>query len=167
MNNLILIILQSVHPRFNTNCFQLRAIKLISKPCQLLKVYITLQNIHLPCVNLHNFHSRIFIRKWKLYFSIQSTWTHQCGIQHIRSIRRSYHFDICWGWKSVQLIQQLKHSSLHFTISVLFRVKSFCSHCVYFINKNNSWRFLFSKLERIANNLRTISDEHLYELWSG
>lgn len=66
--------------------------------------------------------------------------------------------------KTIKLIQQLQHSSLHLLLASRVRVVSFCSNCVYLINKDYSWRVLLSSFKELSDKLGTISQILLNQL---
>ena len=61
---------QCNHTRLDTDCLQLRAVKLVRAPRKLLKVHITVHR-HLPGVDLENSSTRGLIWKWEFNLPIQ------------------------------------------------------------------------------------------------
>lgn len=64
----------------------------------------------------------------------------------------------------IELIQQLKHCSLHFSVCILVWVTSLSSNCINFVNENNCWCLLLGQLKGISNYLGSVTNKHLYQL---
>jgi hypothetical protein len=45
-------------------------------------------------VNLHDFNTRLFVWEWQLNLSIESSGSEQGGVQNVRPVSRSDHFDV-------------------------------------------------------------------------
>ena len=77
--------------------------------------------------------------------------------------RNSYP-DVIRTGETIELIQQLQHCSLHFTITRDVAVKSLCSNGIQLVNENDCRFFLFRKSKSITHKFGTITDEHLDKL---
>jgi hypothetical protein len=62
----------------------------------------------------------------------------------------------------IEVVQQLKHSSLHFPVSAFVVVETLSSDCVDLVDENDCWRFLFCQGEGIADHFGSVSDVHLH-----
>lgn len=67
----------------------------------------------------------------------------------------------------IQMVQKLEHSSLYFSVAWLIIVKSFCSDSINFINEDDCWGFFFGKGKSVSDHFWTVTDVHLYEVWTG
>ena len=69
--------------------------------------------------------------------------------------------------KSIQLVQEFQHRSLHLTVTTLLRVETFRANGVKFIDENDSRGLFFGQRKCITNKLGTITDEHLNQRRTG
>jgi len=76
---------QSNHTCLNTNSLQLRTIKLVCTPRQLLKVYVAVHR-HLPGVDLKNSRTRGLVRKREFDLPIQTAGSEKCRVKNIDPI---------------------------------------------------------------------------------
>ena len=56
--------------------------------------------VHLSRVNLQYLNSCILVRKWKLYFPVQPSRSHESRVKYIRSVGGTDNFDIIIWRKS-------------------------------------------------------------------
>lgn len=108
---------------FDANSFALSTVEVVRASSQLLIVDI-LADIHLTTVDLHDSSARLFIRVRELDLSVETTRSKQRRIEDVYSVCSRYYFDVTVRLETVQLVQQLQHSTLYFTVSGFLRVES-------------------------------------------
>mmetsp|Transcript_11332 Transcript_11332/g.19379 ORF Transcript_11332/g.19379 Transcript_11332/m.19379 type:complete len:224 (-) Transcript_11332:601-1272(-) len=161
VQNFATIASQRQHTSLHTNCFQHGSVEIFRRPGQLFIVHI-FATAHFSRVNLKNSSARTFVGMRELDLSIYSPTAKQCGIQNIHTIGGCNHFDSIVRAEAIQLVQQLQHSSLHFSITRKFRIKSLGPYRIQFINKDNGGCLLLGKLKGVTHQFGTITDEHLH-----
>jgi hypothetical protein len=63
----------------------------------------------------------------------------------------------------IQLVEQLKHSSLHLAIAALLRVEPLRADGVELVDEDDGRSFLLCKLESVADKLCAIANKHLHQ----
>jgi len=106
---------QGAHSGFHTDCFELCSVEIFGGPCEFYEVDFVV--VHLSRVDFEDLDSGVFGGEGELYLTIQSAGSHQCGVQDIGSVGGAKHFDIVVGRKTVQVVQELEHGSLHLSVS--------------------------------------------------
>ena len=114
-------------------------------------------------MNFKDFNSWIKCRIWELNLSVDTTWSQQSRIQNINSVSCHNDFNCLWWFKTIKLIEKLKHSSLHLRVSSL-SFHSWSSDGIYLINEYYARRMLSSHHEKLSNHSCSLSDVLLHQL---
>jgi len=93
-------------------------------------------------------------------FSINSSWSEQSWVEDIDSVGGHNNFDCLGGFESVKLIEQLKHSSLHFRVASL-SVHPRASDRIDLIDEDNAGRMLTCHNEEFSHHSGSLSDVFL------
>ena len=64
--------------------------------------------------------------------------------------------------ETVELVQELKHRPLHLTVTALLRIEPLGADSVQLVDEDDGWCLLLRELERIPNQLGTVTNEHLH-----
>jgi len=106
-------------------------------------------------MDLEDLHSTFKIRQSELNLSINSTWTCKSWIKGIRSIGGHKNFDVTARVKTIQLVDNFKHSSLNFRITF---AKTSTSNCIDLIKENNTRLLGPCHLEKLSYHSGTFTD---------
>eukprot|EP00126_Sphaerothecum_destruens_P015542 Sdes_comp9561_c0_seq1m1037 len=106
------------------------------------------------------------IREGKLNLAINPAGTNQSRIQTLDAIRSHNHLHIAATIKPIQLVEQLQHCALDFTLAPRIRVVSLGAHRVNLINENNRRRVIFRNSKQLAHQFRAIAQILLDQLRS-
>ena len=114
-------------------------------------------------MNLHDTCTCLLVWKGKFDFSVKTTGSEQGWIKDIRPVGSSDNLDIIILRETIQLVEQLKHSSVDLS-HFIFTSATFGTDSIKLIDEDNRGSFLTGKFEGITHHLGTITDEHLHEL---
>ena len=64
--------------------------------------------------------------------------------------------------ETIQLVEKLEHRPLHLAVTALLGIKPLRTDGVQLVNEDNSGCFLLCELERVPDQLRTVTNEHLH-----
>lgn len=117
-------------------------------------------------VDLEDSQSSLKVRQTELYFSINTTWSHQGRVQGVGSVGCHENFDVSSGFETVHLVYDLEHSSLDLVVSSCSVVLSGSSNSIDFIEKDDTCLFGSSHLEDFPNHSRTLTNVLLDKLRS-
>lgn len=84
----------------------------------------------------------------------------------MRRPMRSTRLDALVTTEPVQLVQELKHCPLHFTVTGFLGVKPLGTNGIQLVDKDNCGRLLFCQLECVPDEFRAVTDEHLHQGWA-
>ena len=112
-------------------------------------------------MNFEDLHSALQVRHSELNLPIKTTRSSQCWVKGVRSICCHQHLNISSGFETIKLVDDFKHSSLHFTISVS---KSGSTNSIDFIKENDATLFLTSHLEDLSHHSGSFSNVPLDKL---
>ena len=104
------------HPRLSAHRPQLSPSSVRTQTAQQL-VPNPLLHRHRFSVDLENMNSPLQVRQRKFDLSIDSAWTHECGVQSIWSIGSHQDLDVSSAFEAVHLIDDFQHRSLNFVVS--------------------------------------------------
>lgn len=124
------------HPGFGAHGANVGSRRIGAESSQQFESNVLL-TVHASRMNLENIGTSLQIGQSKLNLAIQSTRSHKRRIQNVWSIGRHQDFDISTCLESIELIDNLKHRSLHFivTASAVFEARS--SNCINFIEEDD------------------------------
>ena len=83
------------------------------------------------------------------------------------------HLDLVRGVEPVELVEQLEHGPLHLAIAILAGIESLRADRIQLIDEDDCTptllllHFLLRQFEGVTDQLGTVANEHLYELWPG
>mmetsp|Transcript_17068 Transcript_17068/g.33393 ORF Transcript_17068/g.33393 Transcript_17068/m.33393 type:complete len:370 (-) Transcript_17068:293-1402(-) len=120
-------------------------------------------------MNLQDAHTTFFVRLWQLNLAIKTTRTHQGRIQYVGAVSGGDNLDLIVRSKTIKLVEELQHSTLHLTVTRLVTIKTLTTNGINLVDKNNRTTILAlftSEFKGITHKLRTITDEHLHKLGS-
>lgn len=106
----------------------------------------------------------------KLNLTIQSSRTQERRVEDVRSIGSGNDLDHIIGSKSIQLTQQLKHGTLHLSVTRLIPPESLRTNGIQLVNEYDGSAvgtigyFLLGEFKRVTDEFGTVTDEHLHEL---
>lgn len=121
--------------------------------------------VHLTRMDLQNLQTRVEGWIGKLYFSVNTARSEQGRVKDIDTICSHDDLDCLSGLKTVQLVQQLQHSTLHLRVSSL-SLHSWSSYWIHLIDENNAGRVLTSHHEQLSHHTRSLSNIFLHQLWT-
>lgn len=108
--------------------------------------------------------SSIEIGQTKLDLTIQAARSHEGRIQCIWSICSHQHFDVSTRIETIQLINQLQHSTLYFVVAASTIVKTSTTDCVNFIEKDETRLFGTGHFEKFTDHTGTLTNVFLHQL---
>ena len=82
--------------------------------------------------------SRLEVWKPKLDLSVQATWAEQRWVEGVGSVGGHEDFDITTGVEAIQLVDDLKHGTLHLVVTSSTVVESSPTDCVHFIEEHDA-----------------------------
>ena len=114
-------------------------------------------------IDLKDLDSALELWKTELDLSIETTGSWKSGIQSIRPVCCHENFDISSWFKTIKLVDNLKHCSLDFTVAFTI---SDSTNCIDFIKENDACFLSASKLEKLSDHSCTLTNVPLNKLTS-
>mmetsp|Transcript_2801 Transcript_2801/g.8771 ORF Transcript_2801/g.8771 Transcript_2801/m.8771 type:complete len:381 (+) Transcript_2801:309-1451(+) len=115
-------------------------------------------------MNTQDIQTCTFAGVGKLDFTIDSTRPQQGRVKNINAVGRHEHLDILAGLETVQLVEQLEHGALHFTVSTATALHTRATDAVDLVHKNNRRCMLTSHYEEFTHHAASLSDVLLHQL---
>ena len=107
---------ESVHACFRTHTLQLGT----GAPVHLFRdlgEVDTTGEVHLAAVNAENIGSGLDAGRGELDLSVDTSWAQEGRVENVETIGGHDDLDVLRGFETIELVKQLKHSSLDFGIS--------------------------------------------------
>lgn len=88
-------------------------------------------------MNAHDLCAGLFVGQRELNLPIETAGTEQGGIEDVDTIRCSQNLDAIIGGETIQLVEELQHSSLHLPVAGLLRVKTLCADGIQLVDEDD------------------------------
>mmetsp|Transcript_35283 Transcript_35283/g.77247 ORF Transcript_35283/g.77247 Transcript_35283/m.77247 type:complete len:206 (+) Transcript_35283:531-1148(+) len=118
-------------------------------------------------MNAQDIQTRLFAGIRELNLTINSPRSQQAIVQDINSVGGHDHLDSLRRLKSIQLVQQLQHGSLHFGITAGLTILSLGPDGINLIHEDNGWSMLTRHNEQLSHHSAPLSDVLLDQLGPG
>ena len=115
-------------------------------------------------VDLEDVHSALEVRQSELNLSVDSSRSHQSWIQGIWSVGSHKHLNVPSWLETVHLVDNLKHSPLHFVVSSRSIVESGAPNRIDLIKKDDAGFLGSCHLEDLSDHSCTLSHVLLHKL---
>jgi len=112
-------------------------------------------------MDFKDLYATLQVGQTELDLSVETAGSGQGWVQGVGSIGSHEHLDIASGIETIKLVDDFKHGSLDFTVTV---AKSCTAHSVYLIEENDAGLLRASKLENLSDHTGTLSHIALHEL---
>ena len=96
--------------------------------------------------------------------AVKSTWSQQCRVQHVGSVRRSNRHDAFGRIESVHLVQHLVQRLLSLIVSATEPRAALATNRVDLVDEDNGRRFLSRSGEEVSNPAGANAHEHFHEV---
>ena len=123
----------------------------------------TWAKVHLSRVDLENLCSCGLVWIRQLDFSVDATRAEQCRVENVDTVCRRDDLDVVGGGETVELVQQLEHRALHFSVAAVLGAVAFSANSIDFVDEDDRRSFVLRKLERIADDFSALADVRLDE----
>jgi len=114
--NLHAAVSEGSEPCFRAHGFDVSARKLVFAHDELLKIDITV-HVHLRSVDGEDLALSLLIRERELDLAINTSWSDKSGIERFDSVGGHDYLHVRSGVETIELVEQLKHSSLDFFLT--------------------------------------------------
>lgn len=94
-------------------------------------------HVHFTRVDLQNSSTGFFCWVRQLNLAVETTRSKQSRIQHVRSIRRRDHLDVRVAREPIQLVEELQHGSLHFSVAGLLAAETLRTNSIQLSKASN------------------------------
>ncbi len=88
-------------------------------------------------MDLENLRSGLFVWQREFDFSVQTAGTEERWVEHVDAVGGGEDFDPVVGGEAVELVEQLQHRSLDFSVSALFAVEAFRADGVELVDEDD------------------------------
>lgn len=99
----------------------------------------------------------------KFYLSVDTTRSQQSRIENVNTVGSHDDLDGLGGLESIQLVEQLKHSPLHFRVTTL-PLHARPTNRIHFVNKYDAGRVLPGHDKKLSHHSCSLSDVFLHQL---
>ena len=127
--------------------------------CHGLKINVWCQR-NLAHMHAQNLFATNHIRIRHNNLAVKPTRTQQCGIKHVRTVRRRDQNDAFIGFKPIHLDQQLVERLFALIIAAAKACATMATDGVDFVDKDNARRILLGLLKHVAHTTCTNADKH-------
>ncbi len=121
---------------------------------------------HVLRVDFENVHSAFQVREAKFNLSIDSSWSHEGGVQGVWPVGCHQNLNVSSGFETVHLVDDFKHGSLDFVVASWAVVESGSSDCVNLVKENDTGFLCPCHLEDFSYHSCTLSDVLLDQFWT-
>src|SRR5690606_40363159 len=104
------------------------------------------------------------IRQIHHHLTFKTARTQQSWVQHIRTVGSSNHNHAFATFKTIHFYHHLVQSLLTLIVSATQASAPMTSHCVDFVDKNDTGRLLLGLLKHIPHTGSTHPDKHLHKV---
>ena len=106
----------------------------------------------------------LHIRQWHDDLAIESAWTQQCRIKHVRTVGCSDDDDPFAAFKTIHFYEQLIQGLLALIMTAAEACTTMATDRVYLVNEDDAGSVFLGLLEHVANARCADADEHLDEI---
>ena len=141
---------QRNHSRLHTHGLQLRAPKLVRAPRQLGPVDRLVER-HLAAMNLQYLRPGLLVRKRELDLPVQTPRAQERRVEDVNAVGGGEDLDAIVGREAVELVEELEHGALHFSVAALFAVEALRADGVELVDEDDGGGFFFGEGEAVAD----------------
>lgn len=154
------------HTRLHADGLELRTTELIRTPRQLGPVDAIVDG-HLARVDLQNVAAGLLVGQRELNLAVETAGAEEGRVQDVDAVCGGEDLDAVVGGEAVELVEKFEHGALDFTVAGFFRVESFRTNGIEFVDEDDCRALVFGERERVPDHFRTVTDEHLDQLGTG
>ena len=115
-------------------------------------------------MDLEDVETRLFARRRKLDLAIDATRSEQSRVENVDTVGGHDDLDVLLGLEAVELVEQLQHSALYFTVTARATLDTRRADRVDLVHEDDGRRVLARHHEQLADHARALADELLHEL---
>mmetsp|Transcript_79136 Transcript_79136/g.157319 ORF Transcript_79136/g.157319 Transcript_79136/m.157319 type:complete len:255 (-) Transcript_79136:649-1413(-) len=171
LDNVVPLCPNRVHARLSAHVAQIGGVEAIGELDDTLVVNVTFLSDG-RSMNLEDIDTASLVGQRDLDLAVETARAHQCRVEHVWSVGRTYHLDLAQGIEAIKLIEKLHQRALDLAISGCPLREAAPTNRIDLVHEDDAWLVIPRVAKHLANEARRLADvlvddgggDHLEEL---